>query len=456
MFEKYIEQKEQSIADYFNLEMDYVNFYEVMFHPKLEPAYKTYFSAEVDWWIYEEQTARSSNIRFNFEDPRLASFLTKLDEIYKKNARFSTEALPQIISSAVKTRLNMLIRPRTAVKWFVFRWEQTKTYQEIIKRLNYIFDNKYLTDGFTDYVQRKNLIKSPDDIITISQFDKIITEVDNEMFNSLTPEDFIALLNPLFSFFNFDADHKDTAKIPVEAVIIFFDDKNLYTLSTKLEQKFRSGELLLISKKYLLGFIYKSLYDADNLYGSDQDNITTVTKEIEQSHNNYINLADGLKESIRASAEDYRKEEFDFPNNAEEFTVEDIEAQQEEISLYDEQLEEPLEESDFELDSSNFKADFNLSGFGFSSEEEKSKIIETDIDEIEDLAQEPDAIQDMKEEEAIPEVSKPIVEAVNISDSLEELEPEEKESLNELNTLASEKKQRFNDILSALMNELND
>ncbi len=298
MFEKYLEQKEQLLAEQLNLSDEYVNLYSILFNPKIEQSFKVYFSAEVDWWIYEEQIARSSNQRFNIDDPKLNAFLKQLDELYKKNARFSSLTLPQVINSAVKTRLNMLCRPRTAIKWFVYRWEQTKTYHEIIKRLNYLFDNKYIADGFIEHVQRKNLIKSSMDLIPISEFDKIISEIDNEKIQSLSPEEFVQLMSPLFIFFNSEAEHKDTAKIPIEAVIIYFDDKNLFNLSTKLEQMFRSGELLLISKKYLLGFIYKSLYDADNLYGSDDDKVTKVTKEIEQANSNYLNMALSLKENL--------------------------------------------------------------------------------------------------------------------------------------------------------------
>ena len=324
MFEKYLEQKEQILAEQLNLSEEYVNLYAILFNPKIEQSFKVYFSAEVDWWIYEEQIARSSNQRFNIDDPKLNAFLKQLDELYKKNARFSSLTLPQVINSAVKTRLNMLCRPRTAIKWFVYRWEQTKTYHEIIKRLNYLFDNKYLADGFIEYVQRKQLIKTPNDLIPISEFDKIINDIDNEKIHSLNPEEFVQIMSPLFSFFNLEAEHKDTAKIPLEAVIIYFDDKNLFSLSTKLEQMFRSGELLLISKKYLLGFIYKSLYDADNLYGSDDDNITKVTKEIEQANSNYLNMALSLKENLSKTQpmplspeEDYYPEDENYSNETE-------------------------------------------------------------------------------------------------------------------------------------------
>ena len=42
MFEKYIEQKEQNLADQINLTADYVNLFEMIFNPKIEQAYKSY------------------------------------------------------------------------------------------------------------------------------------------------------------------------------------------------------------------------------------------------------------------------------------------------------------------------------------------------------------------------------------------------------------------------------
>ncbi len=353
MFEKYIEQKEQNLAEQINLTSDYVNLFEMIFNPKIEQAYKTYFSAEVDWWLYEEQIARTANLRFNFDDPKLNTFLKQMDELYKKNSRFSTVSLPLVISSAVKSRLNYLCRPRTALKWFVYRWDQTKTYHEIIKRLNYLDDYKYLIDGFVDYVRRNQLINTHDDLINMSVFDKIINEIDNSMMAELSPEGLVQLMGPLFSFFNSDADHKDTAKIPVEAVIIFFDDKNMMSISTKLESLFRSGELLLISKKYLLGFVYKSLYDADNMYGGGDDNITNLTKEIEQVNHNYMNIANSLKENI-ALNQDINTERF-WDDTEVQVTIPD------EIDTYTETLltnEEKVQE-DTNLDFQNL----NLASF---------------------------------------------------------------------------------------------
>ncbi len=270
--------------------------------------------------------------------------------------------------------MNYLCRPRTALKWFVYRWDQTKTYHEIIKRLNYLDDYKYLTEGFVNYVRSNNVIKTHDDLINMSLFDKIINEIDNQMLSDLSPEGFVQLMGPLFAFFNSDADHQDTAKIPVEAVIVFFDDKNMMSLSTKLESAFRSGELLLISKKYLLGFIYKSLYDADNRYGGGEDNITKVTKEIEQVNHNFMNIANSLKENI-AKNQDYLAPE--------ELThLDEVNFQPELIDDYNENEEETeiQEESSMNLNFSNL----NLSSFANNlskQEDEKLPIAEEIVEE---------------------------------------------------------------------------
>ena len=306
MFEKYIEQKEQNLAEQINLTAEYINLFEMIFNPKIEQAYKTYFSAEVDWWLYEEQIARKANLRFDFDNPKLNAFMKQMDDLYKKNARFSGVSLPLIISMAVKTRLNYLCRPRTALKWFIYRWDQTKTYHEIVKRLNYLEDYKYLKDGLIEYVRVHKLINTSDDLINIATFDKIINEIDGACVSKMTPEGFIQLMSPLFSFFNSDADHKDTAKIPVEAVIVFFDDKKLNALANRLESMFRSGELQLISKKYLLGLIYKSLYEADLMYGGGNDNVTDVTNEIVTANSSYSenpNLSNDIMPEMQLPSE---------------------------------------------------------------------------------------------------------------------------------------------------------
>lgn len=285
MFEDIIKQKASDIMCSLSKSGESVNLYQLMFNPKLSHWVKTYLTAEVDWWIYEEESFRLANARFNMKDPKLSAFISQYNELLKKNAVFSCSLLSSIVLDAIKVQLNVLCRPRTALQWFVFRWEQSKPYHEIVKSLNYLSEYAYLIDGFQQYVQDNKLIANQNDLISCHQFNKIIREVDNQYLANLSPEDFIQLLSPLFEFFNKDSISSDTAKIPVATVILFLDDKEMSIIASRLENLYKTGEVQSISKKYLLGFIYKTLYELDNLYGESEDLLTNITNEIQHAIN---------------------------------------------------------------------------------------------------------------------------------------------------------------------------
>lgn len=285
MFEDIIKQKASDIMCSLSKSGESVNLYQLMFNPKLSHWVKTYLTAEVDWWIYEEESFRLANARFNMKDPKLSAFISQYNELLKKNAVFSCSILSSIVLDAIKVQLNVLCRPRTALQWFVFRWEQSKPYHEIVKSLNYLSEYAYLIDGFQQYVQDNKLITNQNDLISCHQFNKIIREVDNQYLANLSPEDFIQLLSPLFEFFNKDSISSDTAKIPVATVILFLDDKEMSIIASRLENLYKTGEVQSISKKYLLGFIYKTLYELDNLYGESEDLLTNITNEIQHAIN---------------------------------------------------------------------------------------------------------------------------------------------------------------------------
>lgn len=285
MFEDIIKQKASDIMCSLSKSGESVNLYQLMFNPKLSHWVKTYLTAEVDWWIYEEESFRLANARFNMKDPKLSAFISQYNELLKKNAVFSCSILSSIVLDAIKVQLNVLCRPRTALQWFVFRWEQSKPYHEVVKSLNYLSEYAYLIDGFQQYVQDNKLIANQNDLISCHQFNKIIREVDNQYLANLSPEDFIQLLSPLFEFFNKNSISSDTAKIPVATVILFLDDKEMSIIASRLENLYKTGEVQSISKKYLLGFIYKTLYELDNLYGESEDLLTNITNEIQHAIN---------------------------------------------------------------------------------------------------------------------------------------------------------------------------
>ncbi len=247
MFEQVIDKEKKHLGSLLKKDSKKVKLESVL-NCNLSESYKKYFKAEVAWWIYQDRVIRDSGHYFEITDEIQAVF-DKLDGLYFKNAAFVKSVLNKIIDSAVKVRLNMLCRPRTAMKWFVFRGEPTRTVKEISCRLEYLHDHLYLVEATKKWLA--DLGEADSYGISSAEFEQVVAELDSGYFLEMGPGEFYNLLVPLFDFFIIS----DVNKIPIEALIIFADDKSLGRLTKTLEKMLFRDKVTSITKQELIDII---------------------------------------------------------------------------------------------------------------------------------------------------------------------------------------------------------
>lgn len=270
MFEKQIDKVRVNILSSIELNKQYLYLVELISNPDIDKAYTTYFNAEAEWWLYEEQMKRQSNQNFNLMDSEIQTVLIQLDKLLKKYARFDRTGLETLVNFAVKTRLNMVCRPRTTLKWFVYRGEQVKPFYEIFKRLDYLFDYKYIIDGFMQWAEDNDIRRQSKELISSIEFTNIIEKIDNEYIYNLSPDAFVDIIEPMFEFFNEDKrnlsvsefgdkDSVDNRTIPIEALIIFLDDKGIFPIARSMEKLLREDNIETVSKSDFSDYIHTML-----------------------------------------------------------------------------------------------------------------------------------------------------------------------------------------------------
>ena len=256
MFEKELERARKSLLKELATTNPYVPLQTVVSNGGIHPSFRTFFGAEVAWWVHEERAIRTSNPRFDTADARLRELFAKLDEEYVRAARFDHEELTSIVDSAVKTRLNFLVRPRTTLKWFVFRGEPTKPMHEILLRLQFLSDHQYLTDGIRTWAQQRGATGAPSlEILSIIEFERIVEKIDNDAILDLSQDQFVRLLDPMFEFFAEYGSDFPPESLPTEAVIIFMDDKGAIPISQTLERMLYNEDLKIITRSKFLDVI---------------------------------------------------------------------------------------------------------------------------------------------------------------------------------------------------------
>ncbi len=244
MFEKYLQQRKDEILTKIDFDAPNIYIRDLIANPGIAKPYKAYFDAESDWWIYEERVLRKTHPNFRLDDEESRSVLTELEQVLRKKARAAKSEIGYLAADAVKARMNYLVRPRTTLKWFIFRGEPTRPFVEIIKRLNYFYDYKYFYDGILKWAEERHIDRNSAELMSIDEFTRLIDRIDNNRTYDLSVDEFADLLKPMFEFFDEKNDEGD-AQIPIEALIIFLDDKGINPLARSLESMRSEGKKFL-------------------------------------------------------------------------------------------------------------------------------------------------------------------------------------------------------------------
>lgn len=262
MFEKELERVRKHLRQHLATPHPYVSLQSVMSAEAVHPAFRTFFQAEVAWWVHEEQAIRTSNPRFETGHQEFRDLFRELDGLYARHARFDHEELNATIDAAAKTRLNYLCRPRTTLKWFVFRGEPTKPLQEILLRLNYLYDHRYLINGFEQWARTRGS-DTPFEILSVIEFERIVEKIDNDAILDLSQGEFVRLLEPMYEFFATYSPDLPVEAVPTEAVIIFLDDKGAVPISQSLERLLYREDLRFLTRSKLLEVIDEVIVSID-------------------------------------------------------------------------------------------------------------------------------------------------------------------------------------------------
>lgn len=236
MFEREINALIQQIGREVLRDRSTISLTDILHHEAIPGRLKPFFETEVQWWLYNERLGRGANKRFDFEAPELASLLNYLEQVQMRHARFEREEFQSVLDSAVKLTFNYLCRPQTTLRWYIFRGQPTKPLREVMLRFGAFSDYGYFFTVFSEWVDRKCAERPGFDAISSVEFERVTRRIDDQILLSCTVEDLLGIMTPLFEFIGADG-----RSIPIDALIIFFDDKNIRKLVDGLDLAKRRG-----------------------------------------------------------------------------------------------------------------------------------------------------------------------------------------------------------------------
>lgn len=263
MFEREIQRAKELLTQRLAAAQQFIYWQEIRERADIPVFYRNFFGAEAQWWIFEEQLQRAANPRFDYAHEQLALHTVEADRYRMEAARFDHQDLTSAIDLAVKTRFNYILRPRTTLKWFVYRGEPTKTLSEVLLRMDYFLEYDYLLDGFRRWIAAKqseaptkHAVKHTS-LVSVVEFDRTLQNVDNDVILEYSPDEFTDLLTPIYEMFD-EIHATDRAlqqyrgKVPMPAIIVFLDDKGIYRIAQELEDVMKTRSLRYVGQREFL------------------------------------------------------------------------------------------------------------------------------------------------------------------------------------------------------------
>lgn len=247
MFEREINQTIQTLAAEVLREQTFVPLLTIVEDERIPWRFKPFFTTEVQWWLHNEALARAANKRFDYSHPEITSLLSYLEQVQFRHARFERDDFLVVLDSAVKLTFNYICRPQTTLKWYIFRGEPVKPLREVMLRFGAFGDYEYFSTVFAEWVERKQSERTTFDAISSTEFERVIRRIDDQILLSCTVEDLLELMSPFFDFICADP----LRGVPIDALVIYFDDKNIKKLVDHLEAYRSQGHTHILRDEFV-------------------------------------------------------------------------------------------------------------------------------------------------------------------------------------------------------------
>ncbi len=342
MFEKEIKfitdfslEKLKSLGSYFT--------FDDILTTDIHPSITKYISAELSYLIFEDRGKLLSSSVFDYSQPQVIKLLTSVDTELKKFKTISYEDIKNLVLQAVSFNANFVIRPKWSLLKLVYNEAETKSSEEVILMLDYIYFHEYLRNIITEYIEKKKLLE-----ITKNKFEELISKIDS----ALIQNDIRGFIdNSLFTMLDFySIGSKNEIKISTDYVEAFLKEKELLDPLLKLKKTFAFGtgvstnleeiKKVLFSDEIITDIIQTKLTEEKEVGETVEETVIDEenTEDEEKTNEQFIpgkNIFDQeIKEEIKP--EDEKKiteqEEDDKPISSEEKIIGESENKDEEIN----------------------------------------------------------------------------------------------------------------------------
>ena len=273
---------------------------EKLLSTDIHPSIKKYIEGEINYLIFEDRKKLIENSLFDYSGKEISHYFDLIANEIKKTKKISYEDVKNIILQAVSFNANYVVRPKWSLSKLIFGNNKSVSVNELQLMLSYTYYYEYLNNVFLAYLAKKKIMN-----ISVTEFELIMNKIDRELFMLHQSKLVDNALFAIADYFSIGGLNKSS--VAVEAVEIFFKEKNLTELLFKLKRNYSSSS----KKKADIDDIRKVLYstlsvDSPFVEEADNDETTIDEKHFENPLKEEFvpdKIADDLPDDAEESAE---------------------------------------------------------------------------------------------------------------------------------------------------------
>jgi hypothetical protein len=246
------------------------------------------FETDVEELLREERSRLLASPRFRYDEQEVLELFERIGDRAREYAVFSAQDFDAALEKNVKLLFNYVCRPQWTLVKYVFADREHAAVDEVLDALRIFRHYEYFQIILREYFEKKSI-----PVINVKKFTELIDRIDNEVVRNLDSRKTAHLAEPIYELFNLGVAEEDRSA-PVEALSIFYDDKNLASIVERLDHERHNQERMTLHDLVLL------IGEADFTLGMD---ISTIVNE------RLVHMG-GMKKERDATA----GRDFDVPN----------------------------------------------------------------------------------------------------------------------------------------------
>jgi hypothetical protein len=222
----------------------------------LHPAVKAYFRARVQQMLQQERQTEVRSKKFPYSLREVVRLQEQIDLLLVHNYVFGQHDFALMLDHAVHFQFNFLCRPQWTLLNFIFENQRRRPTSDIRRKLRYCVDYSYYAEIIKRFIEDRGLAE-----LTYEEFTDLVQKIDQEIVSRHSSIELALMTRPILRFIAsadlMPGQEKTEPRIPINAAIVFFEDKKLIDIKERLESERDRNEIADLSLRQLANLIEK-------------------------------------------------------------------------------------------------------------------------------------------------------------------------------------------------------